>query len=155
MGENGKLHESMKIFIGSDRIGFELKAEIIQLLYINKHEVIDIGPLEFKSVHYPEIAVEVSRNVIRNLPSIGILICSSGIGMSIAANKIRGIRAANCTSDYLAEHSRLHNDANILCLGSTVIKLEDAIIIVKKFLSTPFESGKHSERVQMINNITT
>ena len=144
----------MKIFIGSDRIGFELKAEIIQSLFNDKHEVIDIGPFEYKSVHYPEIAFEVSRYVITNPLSFGILICSSGIGMSIAANKIKGVRAANCTNDYLAEHSRLHNDANILCLGSTVIKLEDAIIIVKKFLSTAFESGKHEERVQMINNIT-
>lgn len=145
----------MKIFIGSDRIGFELKAEIIQLLSNDKHEVIDIGPLEYKSVHYPEIAFEVSRNVTNNPLSFGILICSSGIGMSIAANKIKGIRAANCTNDYLAEYSRLHNDANILCLGSTVVKLEDGIIITKKFLSTPFESGKNSERVEMLNNITT
>lgn len=144
----------MKIFIGSDRIGFELKLKLIQILSNDKHEVVDIGPFEYKSVHYPEIAVEVSKSVIRNPFSFGILICSSGIGMSIAANKIKGIRAANCTSDYLAEHSRLHNDANVLCLGSTVIKLEDAIIIVKKFLSTAFESGKHEERVQMINKIT-
>ena len=144
----------MKIFTGSDRIGFELKTEIIKTLSNDKHEVIDIGPFEYKSVHYPEIAVEVSRYVVNNPLSFGILICSSGIGMSIAANKIKGVRAANCTNDYLSEHSRLHNDANILCLGSTVVKLEDTIIIVNKFLSTPFESGKHAERVQMINNIT-
>ncbi len=143
----------MKIYIGSDRIGFELKEKLIQILSDGKNEVNDIGPLEYKSVNYPEIAVEVSKLVVKNEFSFGILICSSGIGMSIAANKVKGIRAANCTNSYLAEHSRLHNDANILCLGSTLVNLEEAINIMNKFLLTRFEGGKHIERVRIINNI--
>lgn len=143
----------MKIFIGSDRIGYALKGQIILCLVKKGHEVIDIGPYEYKSVNYSEIAIEVSQLVVNNKSSFGILICSTGIGMSIAANKIKGVRAANCTNIYLAKHSRLHNDANILCLGSSVVKLEKAIKMVDKFLSTPFEAGKHTERVQMINNI--
>jgi len=144
----------MNIYIGSDRIGFELKEKLIKVLSDGKNEIIDIGPLECKSVNYPEIAVQVASLVVNNPLSYGILICSSGIGMSIAANKVKGIRAANCTSSYLAEYSRLHNDANILCLGSSVVNLEDAISIMNIFLMTPFEGGgKHKERVQIINNI--
>lgn len=143
----------MNIYIGSDRIGFELKEELIKNFTAGKNKIIDIGPYEYKSVDYPKIAVEVALLVANNQFSYGILICSSGIGMSITANKVKGIRAANCTNIYLAEHSRLHNDANILCLGSSVVSLEDAISILNKFLMTPFEGGKHNERVQMINDI--
>ena len=142
-----------RIFIGSDRLGYELKEQIIIHLSSNGREVIDIGPFEYESVNYPEIAVEASRHVSKNQASFGILICSTGIGMSIAANKIKGIRAANCTSVYSAEHSRLHNDANVLCLGASVIELKNALKMVDKFLSTPFEEGKHSIRVKMIDNI--
>lgn len=143
----------MNIYIGSDRIGFELKEKLIEVLSDAKNEIIDIGPLECRSVNYPEIAVEVASLVVNNPFSYGILICSSGIGMSIAANKVKGIRAANCTNSYLAEYSRLHNDANILCLGSSIVNLEEAICIMNKFLMTSFEGGKHKERVHMINNI--
>lgn len=145
----------MKIFIGSDRLGFKLKCEIILYLVRNGYEISDIGPLEYMSVNYPEIAFMVSKNVIENKGSFGILVCSTGIGMSIAANKIKGIRAANCTNIYLAEHSRLHNNANILCVGCNVVKFKNALNIVDKFLSTSFEGGKHSVRVQMISNIET
>ena len=121
---------------------------------INKgHEVVDLGPIEYKSVNYPEIAIEVSRCVRDNQNSFGILICSTGIGMSITANKIKGIRAANCINTYLSEHARLHNDANILCLGSSVVESNYALQIVDKFLFTSFEGGKHLARVQMINNL--
>jgi len=143
----------MNIYIGSDRIGFELKEELKKVLSYSQNEIIDVGPSEYTSVNYPVIAVEVASLVVRNPFSFGILICSSGIGMSIAANKVKGIRAANCTNCYLAEYSRLHNDANILCLGSSVVNLKDAISIMNIFLMTPFEGGKHKERVQMINNI--
>lgn len=142
-----------KVFIGSDRLGYELKNQIIINLNSSGHEVVDIGPYEYRSVNYPEIAFEVSECVSKDQGSYGILICSTGIGMSIAANKVKGVRAANCTSIFLAEHSRLHNDANILCLGSSVVKPKNAIKIVGTFLSTSFEEGKHTLRVQMINNI--
>jgi len=142
-----------KVFIGSDRIGYKLKNELIINLNSSGYEVVDIGPFEYKSVNYPEIAIEVSECVSKDQGSYGILICSTGIGMSIVANKVKGVRAANCTSIFLAEHSRLHNDANVLCLGSSVVKLNNAIKIVGKFLSTSFEEGKHTIRVQMINNI--
>lgn len=143
----------MNIYIGSDRVGFELKEVLKRVLSYGKNKIIDIGPMECISVNYPEIAIEVASSVVSNPFSFGILICSSGIGMSIAANKVKGIRAANCINSYLAEYSRLHNDANIICLGSSVIKLNDAISIMNIFLKTHFEGGKHKERVEMINNI--
>ncbi len=143
----------MKLFIGSDRLGYNLKNDLISKLTESGNEVIDIGPFEYKSVHYPEIAIAVSQSVLKNEGTFGILICSTGIGMAITANKIKGIRAANCTSIYTATHSRLHNNANILCLGSSVVKFKNAIKMVNMFLFTPFEGGKHSIRVEMINNI--
>jgi ribose 5-phosphate isomerase B len=152
MEKIGKLYYCMKIFIGSDRLGFDLKLSIIQYLTQNGHDVIDAGPLEYKSVHYPEIAIEVSLAVVKN-KTFGILICNSGIGMSIASNKVKGIRASNCNTIYLAGQSRIHNDANVLCLGSGKIKIHKAIKIVDKFLFTNFGKGKHIERVKMINEI--
>ena len=143
----------MKVFIGSDRIGFELKGEIIKSLNSKGYEVSDIGPFEYKSVHYPQIAVEVSQCVNDNLSSLGILICSTGIGISIAANKVKNIRAANCTNLFMAERSRLHNNANVLCLGADVIETETALKIVEKFLTTPFEGGKQIERLKMIEEL--
>lgn len=143
----------MKIYVGSDRIGFELKGQIVKT-FINKgYNVIDIGPLVYKSVHYPQIALEVSQYVNDNAGSLGILICSTGIGISIVANKVKNIRAANCTNLFTAEHARLHNDANILCLGANVVEAEIAQNIVDIFLTTSFEGGKHVERLKMIEKL--
>jgi ribose 5-phosphate isomerase B len=143
----------MKIFIGSDRIGYQLKRELVCALAEAGHEVADAGPFEERSVDYPEVALGVCRSVVTNAGSIGLLICSTGIGMAIAANKVSGVRAVNCTSVALAELARLHNDANVLCLGSGVVESQAAFAITEKFASTPFEGGKHARRVQMIDKM--
>lgn len=154
MGKNERLYGvKMKVFLGSDRVGFYLKNFLVQELLSNGVDCIDIGPLEYRSVHYPEVAIEVSCSVLAHPNTYGILICSTGIGMSIAANKIKGIRAANCTNVYLVEHSRLHNNANVLCLGSSVLEPKIALSMVYIFLSTSFEGGKHLERERMINDL--
>lgn len=143
----------MTIFIGSDRIGYRLKRELVCALAEAGHEVADAGPFEERSVDYPEVALDVCRSVVTHGGSIGVLICSTGIGMAIAANKVSGVRAANCTSAALAELARLHNDANVLCLGSGVVESQEALAITEKFASTPFEGGKHARRVEMINQM--
>jgi ribose 5-phosphate isomerase B len=143
----------VKIFIGSDRVGYQLKLRLGCALAEAGHEVADAGPLEERSIDYPEIALEVCRSVVTNAGSIGVLICSTGIGMAIAANKVSGIRAANCTSVGLAELARLHNDANVLCLGSGVVESQEALAMTAKFACTPFEGGKHAKRIEMINRL--
>lgn len=143
----------MKIFIGSDRLGYQLKRELVCALAEAGHEVADAGPFEERSVEYPEVALNVCKSVVTHAGSIGLLICSTGIGMAIAANKVSGVRAANCTSVALAELARLHNDANVLCLGSSVVESPAAFAITEKFASTPFEGGKHARRVQMIDEM--
>jgi|ERR1017187_1137857 ribose 5-phosphate isomerase B len=145
----------IRIIIGSDRVGYELKTWLIRNLANQGYELVDLGPFEAKSVHYPVIAMDVARNVVKSENSFGILVCSTGIGMCIAANKVRGIRAANCDSLYLAEQSRAHNDANVLCLGSSVTSAADALGIVERFIAAPFEGGKHSIRVQMLRDCST
>jgi ribose 5-phosphate isomerase B len=139
-----------KIFIGSDHAGFSYKERIKEILTQEGYEVIDKGCYEEKSVHYPIYAEAVCREVLSNLDSTGILICGSGIGMSIAANKYRGIRCALCTNEYMAEMSRRHNNANILAIGSRVIGIDLAISIVKRFLNSSFEGGRHQERLDLI-----
>jgi ribose 5-phosphate isomerase B len=135
-----------KIFIGSDHAGFSYKERIKEILTQEGYEVIDKGCYEEKSVHYPIYAEAVCREVLSNPDSTGILICGSGIGMSIAAN----IRCALCTNEYMAEMSRRHNNANILAIGSRVIGIDLAISIVKRFLNSSFEGGRHQERLDLI-----
>jgi ribose 5-phosphate isomerase B len=139
-----------KIFIGSDHAGFSYKERIKEILTQEGYEVIDKGCYEEKSVHYPIYAEAVCREVLSNPDSTGILICGSGIGMSIAANKYRGIRCALCTNEYMSEMSRRHNNANILAIGSRVIGIDLAISIVKRFLNSSFEGGRHQERLDLI-----
>jgi len=139
-----------KIFIGSDHAGFSYKERIKEILTQEGYEVIDKGCYEEKSVHYPIYAEAVCREVLSNPDSTGILICGSGIGMSIAANKYRGIRCALCTNEYMSEMPRRHNNANILAIGSRVIGIDLAISIVKRFLNSSFEGGRHQERLDLI-----
>ncbi len=141
----------IKIFIGSDRVGYDLKVWLVEKLTERDYEIIDMGPAEAKSVHYPMIGMSVARNVAESSDGVGILVCSTGLGMSIAANKIKGVRAANCNSTYLSEQSRLHNNANVLCLGSSVTTRADALRMVEVFILTPFEGGKHALRVKMLD----
>tara|TARA_Y100000310_G_C20414157_1_gene683479 strand:+ start:252 stop:668 length:417 start_codon:yes stop_codon:yes gene_type:complete len=137
----------MKIALGNDHAGFELKNYIMEMLKKEGHEVEDFGSLENKS-DYPDYAKKVATDVLSG--SKGILVCGTGIGMSIAANKIKGIRAARCMNENDAELSRNHNDSNVLCLGGRVLEKTQAWDIVKKWLESDFEGGRHQERIDKI-----
>ncbi|EDP74951.1 ribose 5-phosphate isomerase B [Hydrogenivirga sp. 128-5-R1-1] len=143
----------MKIAVGSDHAGFPLKERIKEFLLEEGHEVIDFGTTSEESTHYPLFARDVSLAVQSGEADRGILVCGTGIGMSITANKFRGIRAALCFNEYMARMSRLHNDANVLCLGDRVIGEDLALAIVEVWLKTPFEGGRHAKRVELIANI--
>lgn len=141
-----------KIYLGSDHAGYKLKNQIA--LYVKKlrFKTQDLGVFSEKSADYPDTAVKVSKKVQKDKNSFGILICGTGIGMSIAANKFKNIRAAECVSEIMAERARKHNNANILCLGARLIKLDLAKKITKKFLRTNFENeARHKRRVKKLN----
>lgn len=144
----------MKIAIGSDHGGFELKQEIINFLKkIADIEVTDCGASSKESVDYPDYAKKVSEAVSKGSLDRGILICGTGIGMSIAANRFPGVRAALCHDHFTAEMSRLHNDSNVLVLGERVIGKGVALEIVKTWLDTKFEGGRHQKRLEKICEI--
>lgn len=142
----------MKIAIGNDHAGVEFKNKIMQELRSKGYEVVNVGTDTLDSVDYPDVAKEVSEKVINGEVNFGILICGTGIGISIVANKIKGIRAALCHNEYTARQARLHNDANILALGARVIGDELGKAIVKTFLNTEFEGGRHARRVSKMEN---
>lgn len=139
----------MRIMIGSDHRGLELKQSVIKLIAQMGHEYKDAGSFTDESVDYPDIAQKVGEGVAGNSYDRGILICDTGIGMSIAANKVKGIRAALCHDPFTAARARQHNNANILCLAA----INDAELlpeIVETFLTTQFEGGRHQRRLQKI-----
>jgi ribose 5-phosphate isomerase B len=140
----------MKIAIGSDHAGFELKEHIKGILPPREYEVTDVGTHSPDSVDYPDLGFEVARRVAAGEADRGILICGTGIGMSIAANKVRGIRAALVHDLYTAAQSRRHNDANVLVLAGRVTGKGLAEEIVKTWLSTEFEGGRHLGRLRKI-----
>tara|TARA_B100000902_G_C26951261_1_gene735935 strand:+ start:70 stop:495 length:426 start_codon:yes stop_codon:yes gene_type:complete len=139
-----------KIFISSDHAGFRLK-EIIKI-YLNKKKLNywDLGPNNENSVDYPDFAHKLARKVKISKENIGILVCGSGTGMSIAANKHKNIRAAQCFNIKSAKLSRLHNDANIITLGSRLLSKKNALSCVGVFLKTKFEGGRHLKRIKKI-----
>jgi len=144
----------MKVAIGSDHAGFDYKEMIKE--YLEKEfgfEVIDKGTYSNERTDYPIYAKAVAEAVASGEADKGILICGTGIGMSITANKIKGVRAALCPNNFMAEMSRKHNDANVLCLGQRVIGTDHALSIVKTFFITGFEGGRHSERLALITDI--
>ncbi len=141
------------IIIGSDHAGYKLKELIKGYLSEIGENYKDVGTNSEESCDYPVFAEKVAKEVVSTENAKGILVCGSGIGVSIAANKVKGIRAALCMSSELAEMSRRHNDANILCLGARYIDFEAAKSIIKIFLSTEFEGGRHERRVQEIKDI--
>ena len=143
----------MRIAVGSDHAGFPLKERIKIFLIEKGHEVIDFGTTSRNSTHYPLFAKEVSLAVQKGEAERGILVCGTGIGMAITANKFRGVRAALCLNEYMARMSRLHNDANVLCLGDRVLGEELALSIVEVWLETPFEGGRHAGRLELIEKI--
>lgn len=137
----------MKIAIGADHGGYALKEELKRLLAVLGHEPVDVGCFSDVSVDYPDFAAAVSREVVSGSCQYGILVCGTGIGMSIAVNRDPKIRAALCHDEYTARLSREHNNANVLCLGARVTGPGVAEAMVKTWLNTAFEGGRHQIRV--------
>ena len=143
----------MKIAIGCDHGGLEHKNAIAEHLKERGFEVCDFGIYEQVSVDYPEIALKVANSVANGENELGILVCGTGIGMSLAANKVKGIRAAAVSEHFSAKYTRLHNNSNILCLGGRVIGVGTALELADLFVDTEFEGGRHQRRVDMIAEI--
>jgi ribose 5-phosphate isomerase B len=139
-----------RICIASDHAGFDLKEKIKDFLINKNIPVIDLGPFKNNSVDYPDYAKKVAMRLVLKKSDAGILVCGSGTGMAITANKFKGIRAAQCYNKKSTILSRQHNNANIVCLGSRMLKKRDALIFVSSFLSTKFEAGRHQKRVNKI-----
>ncbi|MGN0193559.1 MAG: ribose 5-phosphate isomerase B [Pseudoramibacter sp.] len=144
----------MKIAIGSDHGGFELKQKLIQeLTEVYQAEVVDCGCDGTASVDYPDFGQKVAETVASGDVDRGIVICGTGIGISISANKVPGVRAALCTNEYMAKMSRQHNNANVLAMGARVIGDELAKDILKVWMTTDFEGGRHQRRIDKISAI--
>ncbi len=141
----------MSIVIGSDHAGFQLKEQVLQFLKEKNIEYKDIGVHENKVVDYPDYGIKVAKMVASGEHEKGIIICGTGIGISISANKVDGARAALCTSDYMADLARRHNDANILALGGRTTTIDLAVRMIDIFLKTEFEGGRHADRVKKIH----
>ena len=139
-----------KIFISSDHAGFKLKEAIKVYLSKKKFSFHDLGPDIVSRVDYPDFAHKVAKKVKLNKNNVGILVCGSGVGMSIAANRHKNIRAAQCFNAKSTKLSRLHNDANIITLGSRLLTKKNALNCVSVFLNTKFEGGRHLKRIKKI-----
>ena len=143
----------MKIVVGSDHAAYELKEAIKEKLTGEGHEVIDVGCDSTESVDYPKYGHAVGRTVASGVAERGIAVCGSGIGISIACNKVPGIRAALCSSVEMAEMCRRHNNANVVCMGARMISQELAFDIIDTWMTTDFEAGKHLRRINEIEDI--
>jgi RpiB/LacA/LacB family sugar-phosphate isomerase len=143
----------MRIVLGSDHRGYQLKDKLIDFLKHSKFEYTDFGSHSDESADYPDFAADVAQAIVKGKADLGILICGSGIGMSIAANKYRGIRAANCCNQEMAVRARRHNDANIICLGADFIDAKTAVEIVNAFITSKFDGGRHQRRLDKISKI--
>ena len=143
----------MKIAVGCDHAAYELKEAIKEKLTKEGHEVIDVGCDSTESVDYPKYGHAVGRAVASGEAERGIAVCGSGIGISIACNKVPGIRAALCTSVEMAEMCRRHNNANVVCMGARMISQELAFDIIDTWMTTDFEAGKHLRRINEIEDI--
>ena len=142
-----------KLYIGCDHAALHMKNDLIGYLNDKGYEIEDVGPYTPESVDYPVYAKKVCDKVLADKGSLGILICGTGIGMSIAANKVKGIRAAAVSEVFSAIMTRKHNDANVLCMGARVIGIETAKMIADGFLEAEYEGGRHQTRVDMITEL--
>lgn len=141
----------MKIALGADHGGFQLKNEVLNYLKSKGYETVDFGTNSTASVDYPDFAKKVGEAVVSGQCDFGVLVCTTGIGISMAANKIKGVRAALCHNEDCAKFSRLHNNANIICMGQKYIGKELAERMVQTFLDTQFEGGRHQRRVDLFS----
>jgi ribose 5-phosphate isomerase B len=143
--------EKLRIALGADHGGFELKEKVRQYLAGKGFQVEDLGTNSTDSVDYPDFARKVAERVAAKGADFGVVICGTGLGVAMTANKVRGIRAAPCSDTISARFARLHNDANVLTMGGRLIDFATAVKILDIFLSTPFEGGRHQRRVDKIN----
>lgn len=144
----------MKIAIGADHAGYLLKETIKEYFNENQLQFKDYGTFKVDSCDYPEYAYKVCQAIINGEADLGVLVCGTGIGMCITANKNKGIRAALAYNEETAQLSRLHNDANVLCLGGRILEEEEALKIVRVWLNTSFEGGRHQARLNLISQLT-
>ncbi len=142
----------MKVAIGFDHGGLNLRSVVIERVQAAGFEALDLGPQTDDSVDYPEFAHKVAGAVKNGEAVLGVLVCGTGLGMSMAANRHKGIRAAVCTNMYMAKMARAHNDANVLCIGGRVVGKGLAAGILDMFFSTAFEGGRHAKRIEMIDH---
>jgi ribose 5-phosphate isomerase B len=140
----------VKLIIASDHAGLELRQELAQALRERQVAFDDVGPTSRESVDYPDFALKVAREGAAGRYRFGVLVCGTGIGMSMVANKVPGVRAALCTTEFEARMARGHNDANVLCVGQRVLGPGVARGVLEAFLATPFEGGRHQKRVEKI-----
>ncbi len=143
----------MKVAVGSDHAGFDYKEIVKKYLEEKGYQVIDKGTYSKESVDYPVFGEAVGKAVASGEADMGIVICGTGIGISISANKVPGVRAALCTNEYMARMARKHNNANVLAFGARVLGIDVALGIVDQFFSTQFEGGRHERRVNLITDI--
>ena len=143
----------MKIAVGADHAGYALKERLLEKLRAEGHEVVDYGTHSTESTDYPDYAAAVGRAVVGQEAALGLLVCSSGVGMSIAANKIHGVRAALGTNTDEVGYTRKHNDANVLAIGAKYTDEPTAEALLDTFLTTPFEGGRHMRRIEKINKL--
>ncbi|MGL4722729.1 MAG: ribose 5-phosphate isomerase B [Desulfovibrionaceae bacterium] len=141
------------IYIASDHAGLSYKKEIVNYLLGKEYLVHNCGVSSEETVAYPTYAMKICKSVVQHHFAFGILICGTGIGMSMVANRFQGIRAAVCTTEYHAEAARMHNDANIICLGERILGLALSLRIVDVFLATEFEQDRHAERIALFNTL--
>lgn len=137
----------MKIVLAADHGGYELKEAIQQDLVLAGYQVVDVGCFSNDSVDYPDFVEKAVERIVAGECQMGVLVCGTGIGVSMAANRHRNIRAANCSNIYTAKMSREHNDANVLCLGARVLEPSAAIAMVRVWLTTEFTGGRHTTRI--------
>lgn len=143
----------MKVVIGADHAGIELKNAVVEFLRGRDVEVEDVGTHGNDSVDYPDFASTVSAKVGAGAADFGVLVCGTGLGMAIVANKYRGVRAVPCTSEFAARAARAHNDANVLCLGERLVGTGLGVAIAEAFFGTSFEGGRHERRTQKIADV--
>jgi ribose 5-phosphate isomerase B len=143
----------MKFYVATDHAGIDLKDITVEMLRAKGHEVEDLGPFSKDRVDYPDYAVKVCKSVLKDPSAHGILICGSGIGMSMSANRFHGIRAALCHDAYTATMARAHNDANVLCFGERIVGVGVAESIIDAWIAGSFEGGRHCGRVEKIEAI--
>lgn len=143
----------MRVAIGCDHLGYVLKVPLIEYIRELGHEVVDVGCNSTESVDYPVYGEKVGRAVASGDCQLGITLCGTGAGISLAANRVPGIRAVCCSDEYTAEYTRRHNNANVLSMGMKVVTIDTAKRLVKLFLETEFEGGRHQRRVSMLDDI--